>query len=622
MLHFNAAPALGALPADDSYKVLVLDLATQDVLAPLLRVNELRRHGVTLHMALDADRQPIPDVAAVYYVAPTEAAVARIVDDARRGLYASIHLNFSTHIPRPLMERLAEGVVAGGAAARVARVHDQHNQFVSLEGGLFSLGLPDTYLQLNDPRAHDSAVAAAVGGVVEGLYCALATLGVVPVIRCPRGGAAEHVAAALDARLRDALKARGNVFSAAAASGLAASLQRPLLCLFDRNFELSVALQHAWTYKPLVHDVLGMRLNRVALTDVPAPPGGAAAAAASTSYEVDDADFFWRDHGREQFPRVAEQVEAELARYRAAVEELNRATGAAADPSADPSDAMSASTRGLMSAVSSLPELAERKRVLDKHTNLATALLRRIKDRGLDQFYAVEEELVGGQADAAAAARLVSGPAGSAADRLRAALVWLLTCEAAPSEAECGAVEGALEGAGADMAAWGYAKRMRRMNLAGRGQGKAGGGGGGGGEGLAGLGGAQSQLTTLLGSTFGQGLSSLTKGVKTLLAGEQQAAVTVAVEALMEGRPNPETDAYLVFDPKVRRGTRRRASLARPWVARAARRARSTAVRTGVALLLFPRADPPPVFLGHASCRPPRAAPSAPRAPSRRRWSS
>lgn len=42
---------------------------------------------------------------------------------------------------------VAAGVVASSAAARVAKVYDQHDQFLSLEGGLFSLGLPDTYLQ-------------------------------------------------------------------------------------------------------------------------------------------------------------------------------------------------------------------------------------------------------------------------------------------------------------------------------------------------------------------------------------------------------------------------------------------------------------------------------------------
>lgn len=57
----------------------------------------------------------------------------------------------------------------------------------------------------------------------------------------------------LDAKLRDALAGRTSLFAeGGAGAGLAASLQRPLLCLFDRNFELSVVLQHAWTYKPLV----------------------------------------------------------------------------------------------------------------------------------------------------------------------------------------------------------------------------------------------------------------------------------------------------------------------------------------------------------------------------------
>ena len=38
-------------------------------------------------------------------------------------------------------------------------------------------------------------------------------------------------------------------------------------------------------------------------------------------------------------------------------------------------------------------------------------------------------------------------------------------------------------------------------------------------------------------------------GVKNLLAGEQQAAVTVAVEALMDNKP--EAENFAVLDPKV-----------------------------------------------------------------------
>lgn len=53
-------------------------------------------------------------------------------------------------------------------------------------------------------------------------------------------------------------------------------MSRPLLILFDRNFEISTAVQHCWRYQPLVQDVLGLHLNRVDVQsgDGPAPKAG------------------------------------------------------------------------------------------------------------------------------------------------------------------------------------------------------------------------------------------------------------------------------------------------------------------------------------------------------------
>jgi hypothetical protein len=58
-----------------------------------------------------------------------------------------------------------------------------------------------------------------------------------------------------------------------------------------------------------------------------------------------------------------------------AVADLNRQTGANVDPNSITDDMAQSSTRGLMAVVSSLPELTERKRTIDKHANLATGLL-------------------------------------------------------------------------------------------------------------------------------------------------------------------------------------------------------------------------------------------------------
>ena len=50
------------------------------------------------------------------------------------------------------------GLVQANCPQRIAKVHDQYLSFTALEARLFSLGLPDTYLQLNDPKAQDTQI--------------------------------------------------------------------------------------------------------------------------------------------------------------------------------------------------------------------------------------------------------------------------------------------------------------------------------------------------------------------------------------------------------------------------------------------------------------------------------
>ena len=58
-----------------------------------------------------------------------------------------------------------------------------------------------------------------------------------------------------------------------------------------------------------------------------------------------------------------------------AVQDINSQTGANLDPNQDPNDMMQNSTQILMSAMSQVPQLTEKKRTLDKHTTLLHRLL-------------------------------------------------------------------------------------------------------------------------------------------------------------------------------------------------------------------------------------------------------
>ncbi|KAJ0015273.1 hypothetical protein Pint_19779 [Pistacia integerrima] len=480
---------------EEVYKILIYDRFCQNILSPLIHVKDLRKHGVTLYFLIDKDRKPVHDVPAVYFVQANQQNIQRIIADSSASLYDSFHLNFSSSIPRALLEDLASGTLNSDSIQRISKVHDQYLEFVTLEDNLFSLAQKSSYVQLNDPKAGDREIEEIIEKIVGGLFCVLATLGVVPIIRCPRGGPAEMVASALDQKLRDHLLSKNNLFSEG--GNFVSSFQRPILCLFDRNFELSAGIQHDFRYRPLVHDVLGLKLNRLS---VQGEKGG------MKSFELDSSDPFWVANGWLEFPEVAVEIETQLTKYKKDVDEVNKRTGGTGGAEFDGTDLIG-NTKHLMNAVNSLPELTERKQVIDKHTNIATVLLGEIKERSLDSYAKKENDM------------LVRG----GIDRKTIN----------PSEVE--AVEAALRESEVDGSAFQYVKKMKSLNVSMASANSA----------------SRNNIVDWAEKLYGQSISAVTAGVKNLLSSDRQLALTRTVEALMEGKPNPEIDPYLMFDPRA-----------------------------------------------------------------------
>ena len=516
MLNLNQPLNAAGTANEEVYKILIYDKFCQNILSPLIRVKDLRKHGVTLYFLIDKDRKPVLDVPAVYFVQANQSNVQRIIADASRSLYDSFHLNFSSSIPRPLLEDLASGTLSSDSIQRIAKVHDQYLEFVTLEDNLFSLAQKSSYVQLNDPSAGDREIEEIVERIVTGLFSVLATLAVVPIIRCPRGGPAEMVASALDHRLRDHLLSKNNLFTEG--GSFVSSFQRPILCIFDRNLELSVAVEHDFRYRPLVHDVLGLRLNRLS---VQGEKGG------MKSYELDSSDPFWVANGLLEFPEVAVEIETQLNKYKKDVDEVNRRTAGNDGAEFDGTDLMG-NTKHLMNAVNSLPELTERKQVIDKHTNIATVLLSEIKERSLDSYAKKENDmLIKGAIDRNELFGVLRGK-GTKMDKLRFAIVYLISSESI-NQSEVESVEAALKESEVDTSAFQYVKKMKSLNVS--------------------MASANSASRNNI-VDWAEKIYAVTAGVKNLLSSDRQLALTRTVEALMEGKPNPEIDNYLVFDPR------------------------------------------------------------------------
>lgn len=312
-------------------------------------------------------------------------------------------------------------------------------------------------------------------------------------------------------------------------------------------------LSHSWTYQSLVHDVLKMRLNRITV-EVPTEEGSSKGPT-KRSYDLNTNDFFWTKNASLPFPFVAEDIDAQLTKYKDDANEVTKGTGASSIE--DLQNDASAATH-LKAAITLLPELRERKGTLDMHMNILSALMEGIKTRQLDSYYQLEES-ISKQTTAQMLELLKSNERGSQPmDKLRLFIIWFLSIDQELSRADMDKCESALKETGVDTAPLAYVKhvrqisRMTMMSTAPAQQQTQSSSN----DLFRGFSAISSRLTDRFKDAgIGANFDNLISGVKGFLPANRDLTVTKITESVMDPQNASssaiaKTESYLYFDPR------------------------------------------------------------------------
>ncbi|KAF9741439.1 hypothetical protein PMIN06_003371 [Paraphaeosphaeria minitans] len=550
------------------WKVLVFDDFSRDVVSSVLRVNDLRAWGVTIYLSINTTRHMIPDVPVIYLIEPTAENLQAVTSDLSRNLYSPAYINFLSSVPRPLLEDFAQQTVASSTAEHIAQIYDQYLNFIVSEPDLFSLGMKGAYGTLNSANVSDQELDVLVDRIVSGLFSVVVTMGTIPIIRSSKGGPAELVAAKLDRKLRDhILNSKTNLFSGDQKSSATSS--RPVLVLVDRNVDLTAMLSHSWVYQSLIYDVLSMHLNKITM-NVPVDSDHPEKGTKKQSYDLTASDNFWLRNSSLPFPEVAENVSTEWNKYQEDANEITKKTGTSSiDDLSGDTNSFAAHLKGAMAA---LPELKERKATITMHMEILEALMRGIKDRKLDEYFQLEEEL-SKQTKAQVLDLIKASDKGNEPlDKLRLFLQWYLTTETELTRSDLDSFTQALETAGADTTSIKYVRTVRqltRMTMISSAptqpaQNTAS-------QLFGGFSGLSSRVTDKFKEAgLGANIGGLLEGVKNFLPANKDLTLTKITESLMDpanasSSAIQKTENYLYFDPRSAnaRGTLPPASQAR-----------------------------------------------------------
>lgn len=349
--------------AGTGMKALLVDAETMGVVSTVMTQTEILQKEVFLVERLDKPgADAMMHLKAVCFLRPTSENVGLLRRQLREPRYGEFHVFFTNIVRDSLLQELADA----DESELVRQVQEFYADYLAVDPTHFTLDVPSTGTALMPPSWNVRAAQRVLDRSVEGLAALLLTLKRRPVVRYQQSSERARRLAQDLSRL--AYEQEAGLFDFRRA-------EPTLLLVIDRLDDPVTPLLSQWTYQAMIHELVGVRNNRVDLSHVAKQPTDQREVVLSS-----EQDAFFKGAMYDNFGDLGNKI-------RALVEEFQVVSK---------SNQNIQSIEDMQRFVENYPEFRAKSGNVSKHVNMMGELSRVVDSRHLYEVSPVEQELACG----------------------------------------------------------------------------------------------------------------------------------------------------------------------------------------------------------------------------------
>ena len=358
----------------NSFKVLIFDDRVFTLLSPLLKLYFLRDHNICHHMNIKEQREPMPDIVALYLITPSQDNFNYIKHDLLNKTFDNFSINIiSYETSRDNDDTLLKSFYS--------QISEYHSNILNISiypidisiyhPKVFSLEIKHPYMLLTTPNITNDKYEQYLANVSNGLFSMLYMLKTLPIIKYKTGYFAEELIQKLQSNfnyLFERFPEKKDEYI------LRKNNSHNLLILLDREVDLPILLHHASSLGSMLHDNCG--ICRIKNSTV-------------SSFEIDPLnDYIWNNNISEPFYKVGELIYNDYKKFHNEMGYLDNIS------KHTDMDTLMEDSKQLSESIEHLRDKLIINNVLNQQSSFYTKLNEAASTRNLGQVYEIEDALL------------------------------------------------------------------------------------------------------------------------------------------------------------------------------------------------------------------------------------